>query len=224
MIHQNRKGGRGEDKKVRLIFTHNRGNPPLHMWLRESKKCLLKNDKAKKIGENMQVCFSQPKGLKRIVTQKNIKKPTDEEPGCYKCGKCRVSCPILKEGRTFSSTNTQRTYPIRQRLNCDSSYVVYLGTCQKCQGQYVGKSTTPFKKRHSNHKQEIKRCYGGLGHHYGGDGCGYPSVSIQLIEQVPVGDGEALATQEVYWQNQLRCYVQNGGQAHCYRKEKNPKK
>ena len=224
LIHQNRKGGRGEDKKVRLIFTHNRGNPPLHMWLRESKKCLLKNDKAKKMGENIQVCFSQPKGLKRIVTQKNMKKPTAEEPGCYKCGKCRVSCPIMKEGGKFRSTNTQRTYPIRQRLNCDSSYVVYLGTCQKCQGQYVGKSTTPFKKRHSNHKQEIKRCYGGLGHHYGGQGCGYPNVSIQLIEQVQVGDNEALATQEVYWQNQLRCYVQNGGHAHCYRKEKNPKK
>ena len=80
------------------------------------------------------------------------------------------------------------------------------------------KGSTPFKKRHSNHKQEIKKQYGGLGHHYGGQGCGYPSVSIQLIEQVQNGDHEALARQEVYWQNQLRGYVQNAGQAHCYRK------
>ena len=87
-----------------------------------------------------------------------------------------------------------------------------------------GKSTTPFKKRHSNHKQEVKRCYGGLGHHYGGQGCGYANLSIQLIEQVKIGDQEALARQEVYWQNQLRGYVQNGGHAHCYRKEKNLKK
>ena len=123
----------------------------------------------------------------------------------------------------YMSTYTQRTYPIRQRLDCNSSFVVYLGTCQKCGGQYIGKSTTPFKKRHSNHKQEIKKQYGGLGHHYGGQGCGYPSVSIQLIEQVQNGDHEALARQEVYWQNQLRGYVQNGGHAHCYRKEKNSK-
>ena len=224
LIYQKRKGKMGGDKKVRLIFTHNRGNPPLHMWLRDAKKFLIKNEKAKKLGGNIQVCYSQPKNLKRVVTQKNERKQQNVEPGCHKCGRCRVSCPILKEGKFFTSTNTQRTYPIRQRLDCDSSFVVYLGTCQKCGGQYVGKSTTPFKKRHSNHKQEVKRCYGGLGHHYGGQGCGYANLSIQLIEQVKIGDQEALARQEVYWQNQLRGYVQNGGHAHCYRKEKNPKK
>ena len=84
----------------------------------------------------------------------------------------------------------------------------------------MGKSTTIFKKRHSNHKQEVKREYGGLGHHYGGQGCGYENISIQIIEQVEVGDHKALAVREVYWQNQLRAYVQNGGRAHCYRKEK----
>ena len=158
----------GGDKKVRLIFTHNRGNSPLHMWLRDAKKFLIKNEKAKKMGEKIQVCYSQPKNLKRLVTQKNERKLQNDTPGCFKCGRCRVSCPILKEGSMFTSTNTQRTYPIRQRLTCDSSFVVYLGTCQKCGGQYVGKSTTPFKKRHSYHKQEVNKCYGGLGHHYGG--------------------------------------------------------
>ena len=63
-----------------------------------------------------------------------------------------------------------------------------------------GKSTTPFKLRHSNHKQEIKKKIGGLGHHYGGQGCGYQHVSIQLIERVEVGDHQGLAEQEIYWQ------------------------
>ena len=76
-------------------------------------------------------------------------------------------------------------------------------------------------KRHSNHKQEIKKKYGGLGHHYGGDGgCGYEHFSVQIIDQVDQGDHFALADREVFWQNQLRCYVQNGGHTHCYRKEK----
>ena len=219
LIYQNRKKKNMSDGKVRLIFTHNKGNPPLNMWLREVKKCLIKNEKAKEIGDKMQVCFGQPKNIKRIVTQKNEKKSKDIQPGCFKCGKCRVSCPILKEGNKFTSTNTQRTYPIEQKLNCNSSFVVYLGTCKHCGGQYVGKSVTPFKKRHSNHKQEVKKQIGGLGHHYGGKGCGYENVSIQLIEQVEQGDHQALEAQEVYWQNQLRCYVQNGGHAHCYRKE-----
>ena len=145
----------------------------------------------------------------------------EENPGCSKCGKCRVSCPVLVEEVKFSSTNTNRTYNIKKKLNCDSSYVIYLATCKKCRGQYVGKSTTPFKKRHSNHKQEIKRKYGGLDHHYGGNGgCGYENFSVQIIDQVEEGDKVALGDREVFWQNQLRCYIQNGGHAHCYRKEK----
>ena len=66
----------------------------------------------------------------------------------------------------------------------------------------------------------MKKLIGGLGHHYGGDGCGYKSISIQIIEGVEQGNKKALFDREIYWQNQLRCYVQNGGNAHSYRKEK----
>ena len=109
---------------------------------------------------------------------------------------------------------------MKHHLTCDSSYIVYLGTCKKCGGQYVGKTTRKFKQRHSGHKQEVKRSYGGLGHHYGGQsGCGYDSISMQIIDQVEAGDDDALAECELYWQHQLRCYVENGGKAHCFRKE-----
>ena len=183
LINQKRKNAEN-DEKVRLIFTHNVGNPPLHKWLREAKSCLVKNEKAKSIGQNIQICFKQPKNLRRLVTQKKTSKPCDENPGCRKCTKCRVSCPIIKEGDSFKSTNTGRTYKIKQKLDCNSSFVIYLATCGRCEGQYVGKSQTPFKKRHSNHKQEIKKRIGGLGQHYGRYGCGYNNFSVQIIEEM----------------------------------------
>ena len=66
--------------------------------------------------------------------------------------------------------------------------------------------------RHSNHKVEIRTQTGGLGHHFGGtDGCGYQNVRIMLIDQVEKGDKLGLENCEVYWQNQIRCYVENGG-------------
>ena len=142
-----RKSRNKSDDKVRGIFTHNKGNPPIHQWIRESKKLLVKNEKAKQIGERIQIGWRQPKNLKRMVCGlkgDTKKSSTTGNPGCWKCGKCRVSCPILKEGNKFSSSNTKKTYVIRQHLDCDSQFVVYLGTCQKCQGQYVGKSETPF--------------------------------------------------------------------------------
>ena len=131
-----------------------------------------------------------------------------------------MACPILKEGRTFTSTNTHKKYTIRQKVNCDSDYIIYLGTCKRCKGQYVGKSKNSFKKRHSGHKQEIKNRNGGLGQHYGGmRGCGYDNVSIMIIEQVERGNLDLLAKREVFWQHQLRAYIENGGKAHCIKKE-----
>ena len=105
-------------------------------------------------------------------------------------------------------------------MNCDSSFVVYLATCLRCQGQYVGKSETSFKKRHSNHKQEIRWQKGGLGKHFGGSrACGYKDISFTLIEQVEVGKKALLAKRETYWQHQLRAFEVNGGNGMCIKKE-----
>ena len=142
-----------------------------------------------------------------------------EDSECFKCQGCHA-CNVISEASNFSSTNTKKTYKIKQRITCDTPYVIYLSTCKKCQGQYVGKSIQAFKRRHSGHKQEVKNVYGGLGHHYGGEaGCGYSNMSFVLIEHTVIGDKEVLANREVFWQHQLRCFIENGQNAHCYRKE-----
>ena len=120
----------------------------------------------------------------------------------------------------FKSTATQKQYTIRQSVNCKSDWVIYLGTCLKCKGQYVGKSKTVMKVRHSNHKQEIKKQLGGLGHHYGGPvGCGYENLTLTIIEQIEEKTLENLADRELYWQHQLRVYIENGYRNHCRKKE-----
>jgi hypothetical protein len=74
--------------------------------------------------------------------------------------------------------------------------------------------------RHSGHKQEVKRCYGGLEQHYGGQhGCGYSNLKIWIVDQVEIGNDEALGECEFYWAHQLRAYVENGGHAHRIKKE-----
>ena len=206
------------------MLTYNETNPPIHKWVRTSKKLLEKNEKAKELGDTIQLCTRQPKNLQALVGgfKNEASGPTEVPPdaGCVKCGKCRVVCPVLNEGNTFKSTATGKTYKIRQKITCFSDWVIYLITCKKCKGQYVGKSQTSFKLRHSNHKREIKNEIGGLGHHYGGrGGCKYENVSIQIIEQVHVKNPEILAKREQWWQSQLRVFVQNGHRNHCYRKE-----
>ena len=179
-----------KDDKVRLIITHTKANPPINKWVRECKHLLNRNERAKAIGNRIQVSSKQPKNLKQLIggckEGGGGHRPVPPGAGCHRCEKgCKVSCPILTETKTFKSFNTGKTYKIRQNLDCKSSWVIYLATCRKCGGQYVGKSKTEFKIRHSNHKREIKNKIGGLGHHYGGSGgCGYSSMSITLIEEV----------------------------------------
>ena len=117
--------------------------------------------RSKSVASNPVICWA---GGCKGGTEDPPQDPPD--PGCYKCNRCRVSCPVMNETRTFKSTNTEKVYKIRQRLNCDSDWLIYLVTCEICKGQYVGKSKTTFKIRHSNRKQEIKKYKGGLGHHY----------------------------------------------------------
>ena len=211
-----------KNDKVRLIFTHTAANPPIHQWLREGKKHLARNDRTKAIGQNIQIASRQPKNLQRIVRSSNLCEGGQaplQNPGCFKCQKCHA-CDIIVESTHFESTNTRKKYKIHQNLSCSSRFIVYLATCKKCAGQYVGKSTQMFKRRHSGHKQEVKRCYGGLGQHYGGQhGCGYLNLTIQIVDQVEIGNNEALGECELYWAHQLRAYVENGGQAHSIKKE-----
>ena len=214
-----------QDNKARLIFTQNDKNPPLHHWIRESRKLLSKNEKAKEIGQNIQIAFRQPKNIQKIAAGAQNGggggRVAEPEAGCRKCGKNCHACKILIEGNKFDSKNTGRIYKIMEKVSCSSEFIIYLGNCNKCGGQYVGKSTQQFKRRHSGHKQEVKNRIGGLGQHYGGNqGCGYDQLRMMIIEQVEKGDHEQLAKREIYWQNQLRCFMQNGGNAHCKRKEK----
>ena len=209
LIFEERKNKKKANGKVNFIFTYNQTNPPIHMWL---------------IGKRIQISYKQPRNLQKIaggcrdVGGGGSRPPPDA--GCFKCGQCRVLCPKLNQTTHFTSTATQKRYPIRQHVTCKSDWVVYLGTCLKCKGQYVGKSKTVMKVRHSNHKQEIKNVVGGLGHHYGGPGgCGYNNLSLTIIEQVEEKNMDSLAERELYWQHQLRVYIENGYRNHCRKKE-----
>ena len=56
----------------------------------------------------------------------------------------------------------------------------------------------------------------GLRKHYGGGGCEYQNLSIQIIKQVAEGDIKALEQK-----NQLRSYIQNGDNAKAGERKNN---
>ena len=62
----------------------------------------------------------------------------------------------MKQTSTFSSTVTNKTYQIKECIDCNTSNIIYLATCKRCNIQYVGSTSTAFKVRFRNHKSSIK--------------------------------------------------------------------
>ena len=60
------KNSNGSDTE-RLMLTHTKANPPIHMWIRQSKKLLARNDCAKEIVGRIQIGSRQPRNLLRMV-------------------------------------------------------------------------------------------------------------------------------------------------------------
>ena len=147
----------------------------------------------KNIGNRIQVAYKQPKNLQQLVG------------GCEKGSK---PIPPDVECNTCTKDLQRQDLQDKAEVNCNSEWVIYLCSCKKCGGQYVG-----IKLRHSNHKREIKNKIGGSG------GCGYESISIVIIEEIEEKTFKFLAERESFWQHQLRVFVENGKNCHCYRKE-----
>ena len=167
----------------------------------------------------------QNKNLQQHLTSNKVRNPNiTREPifengaASKKCSGCHA-CPKIKETKSFKSFNKKRSYKIRKKLNCDSKFVIYLVQCLKCQGQYVGKSETKFKMRHSNHKQEIRKNMGGLGEHFFDSECTFENYSVTLIDGVKPGDKRGLKKREDFWMYQLRTFKANGGNGMNLKKE-----
>ncbi|OCT95527.1 hypothetical protein XELAEV_18013213mg [Xenopus laevis] len=77
--------------------------------------------------------------------------------GSHKCGSRRcITCQHMKISKEFKSTVTNTSFKIRDYINCNTSTVVYLITCLKCQKQYVGCTSKTLKERIREHLSQIK--------------------------------------------------------------------
>ena len=130
---------------------------------------------------------------------------------CSKCGKrCDLCKNFLLQTSKFESSVTGRQYPIRQKLTCSSKNVIYLATCNKCNLQYVGPTSTEFEVRFRNHKSSMlnnRKTYA-LAVHYNSSEHGISQISFIVIEQISAFQNhlhleQLLLTREAYWTPQL---------------------
>ncbi|OCT80527.1 hypothetical protein XELAEV_18027338mg [Xenopus laevis] len=77
--------------------------------------------------------------------------------GTYRCGASRcVTCKYIDKSLEFTSSSTAYIYRNKCYINCNTTYVVYLLTCKKCNIQYVGSTFRNLKCRMREHIHSIE--------------------------------------------------------------------
>ena len=77
-----------------------------------------------------------------------------ESESCNTTNKSSLCCTQVVNTKTFEIYQTNRTFKIFRKLNCKSSFVIYLMECTLCKIHYVGKAETPFNIRPNNHRKD----------------------------------------------------------------------
>ena len=161
--------------------------------------------------------YRRTKNLKDILAPSKfrgasaVNQAEGEMGGCFKCSsRCDLCKKFLIEDSKFKSFSTGRTYKINQNLSCSSKNVVYLASCNKCNLQYVGSTSTEFKIRIRNHKSSMltNQKTSELAVHFNCTKHQISEISFIVIEKI-IAQGDAahidrlLLTREAYWTAQL---------------------
>lgn len=76
-------------------------------------------------------------------------------PGCFKCSHSRCICCNYIEVSIHFTSVVMNKYAVKQYFNCNTTYVVYLITCDACATQYVGSTTYTLKTRIRRHLSDV---------------------------------------------------------------------
>lgn len=156
-----------------------------------------------------------------VQTERPVTHTWLNHPGCFKCGhRICTCCKFIKVTDSFKSVITEQDYKIQYYINCNTTFVVYMITCNKCCKQYIGSTKCSLKTRIRRHLSDINSLsfnqISAVSFHFiQVHNKDTTSMSVQGIERVvrPARGGDhvkKLRSREMYWMFILRTYQPNG--------------
>ena len=227
---KSKKKKRTRNKKIRFITDFEPKFPSIANALKELEPLLLSDPLLKKMlpngMRNIDVCYRRGgKNIKEFLATARVNKGETRlqlggQTGCEKeCHYCAYM--IEMGGSTFRSNKTKRTYKLRQAVDCNAKWVVYMVTCKKCGEQGIG-STKTLKSRIALYKTTIQnrkqgKC--GVDHHFLQQDHSWEDFSIQVLVKMmkePKRKSQEkdaytrLRKFEGYWQVQIATIAPDG--------------
>ena len=151
---------KNQNKKERIPFviTHNPKNPPLRVFLKEKLPVLHQSPTMIEAAPEAPILGERNcKSLQNLLMPSMLPKFSTLTPGSHKCkNKCIICRNHLIQTATVTSDNTQETYTLRTGMNCQTSNLIYILSCQKCtHKQYIGETQQTLYSRLLGHRSDI---------------------------------------------------------------------
>ena len=138
------------------------------------------------------IAYKHPPNLRNKLIRAKVPKvqsrPRRILKGSKPCNKPCDACPFVETTKTVKSTATNILVDINVPITCETTWVVYVVTCQKrgCGLQYVGKTERTLGKRLLEHKGYIenKMFEKATGFHFSTNGHEVSDMTITVLEKI----------------------------------------
>ena len=186
-----------KDKKISsripFVITYHPALPSISNILNKAWRVMIKDEHMKKVfPEPPMVAYRQPKNssIRQMLIKSKL--PTRERKsadGMKKCNKPGCStCPFVKEGKVVKSSANNFQVKIKTAVNCETSNLVYIISCDKpaCKFiQYVGETGKKLKERFSQHLQNVKseNCTTSTGEHFNLPNHSIANMNVSIVEK-----------------------------------------
>lgn len=119
--------------------------------------------------------------------------------GSYPCGRSDCeACKTIKPTRTIVSKTNGIKIVLKERLTCSDTNVIYVGECEACGMQYVGKTTQRGRDRVVQHLHNLRiRHSGGIPRHMMQTHGAIEGLHFTFVESIK--NGRTLSELEAYW-------------------------
>lgn len=124
--------------------------------------------------------------------------------GFFKCSKKDVGCSLCCYSQNITehiASFSKKQYPIKSRIKCSDTYVIYSIQCKVCPKQYVGQTTTSCAKRFYSHSWDIlnKKIDKPVAKHFNSRNHSKSDMIFTPFEKLYVKDKTMLDVREKYW-------------------------
>ena len=106
------------------------------------------------------VAFRRTKNLNDVLVRSRLRKPTQSTlpPGSFRCGSNCITCNYITDGLiNYTFTSTAETRSIKHHIDCNSTNVIYMVQCTRCDKQYIGETKRRLRDRFNEHRRLVDR-------------------------------------------------------------------